>query len=248
MAKQYTFDGGTVDSFYDDNKIFKMLSSEMDRVFGSIKDTEEKKKLAEELFDSLVEEGVVTKDTTTDQLFDYLETEAGWDFWEEKVLDVLAEAIDATGEWYEEYQKSEEYWGDLTYVAYEGTFGFEGSELPEEVVEDMTAAGKTMDDLVDYLKDNKYGYDVNISVDYMNGVSEEDFIVLFASQIGEVEYQFDGFDMDNLSDEEAEYVNRKIDYYVKGDFLYVDLSYYIVSMYVDWDDIKDDFLGLNKED
>lgn len=248
MAKQYTFDGGTVDSFYDENKLYKSLYSEVDRVFGSLKDKEEKKKLAEHLFDTLVEEGIINRDTTPDQLMDFLETEAGWDFWEEEVLDKLAESINEVGEWYEEYQKSEEYWGDVTYIAYEGNFSFEESEeLPEYVMEEMTAAGKNIDDLVDYLSSNKNGYDVKISVDYMNGLDEKEYIVLFSSPIGEAEYQFDGFTMDDLSEDEEAYVSRQVEYSTRGQYLFVDLSYDIVSMYVDWDDIKNDFLGIEEE-
>lgn len=207
-----------------------------------------------ETLENLIVHFIESFDELEDNEIIAFDLEALKNIWQETIdeilLDPLVNYIKAENELYTSEEYLEESWQDNAYIAFESPFAFtEYEKLPQEVLDDLTENNLTMEDLDDWISD-KGNSDLKVYTeitDRYRGKDLDKAIVLWSSPLGQDEAQVDGLDdvIANLTEEQEEYVENQAGRggaYYKGDYLILDLSDTTVTFYIEWDDIKKDFL------
>lgn len=255
-AGQYTFDGEVVDSFYDENKVYKAIEKHIAPIItplekeGLLEKGDSLKKIAEEIYDYIIyEKGVEGIPDSIDLrsfIDDYIENDYDFHvyFWEERVLDKIVELYNDAGKFADEYYKSEEYWGENSYIALESSI--DTLEIGSNVEKLLDEYGLTEDDLKEFIDTEIDSDDLKFEATYMRAYSDRNTVTIFSSPMGESDYQVQEYLAEaysNLSRDDADYISGKVDTYIskKGDYVVTNHDYDIVNYYFDMDDVEDKF-------
>lgn len=256
-AGQYTFDGEVVDSFYDENKVYKAIEKRLSPILvplakgGFLKSGNNLRKVSEEIYDYITEVyGGVPENMDIDSFLDNLWAEDDFrdEIWVEKVLDTIKSAFEDEAKWANEYYLTDDgdFWPDNAYIALENVII---KDLPP-VLSDM-GDRLDMDDaqfanyLAEYVDDEITSDDLECVITHMNEYSDKNALVIYSTPIGEMEHQvaddlLSAFE--ELDEDDKEYVSNIDDAYVNDrGWLYVDGSYEVVNYYVDFKNREDDF-------
>lgn len=249
-AGQYTLDGEVIDSFYDDNKVYKAIEKRIAPIVKPMEKAKLKIKLrdiGETIFDYIQETyGGVPSDTNVDNFIEKVFTDDE-DFyeeiWVEKVLSLIIEAINDEAKSAEEYYK-ENYWDDNSYIALESTPDERSMEIGNGVYEVLEDLGLSTDDLIEFISDEVTSDDLNSATTYMRAYNEKYSVTVWSSPIGEMEHQLNDDlieALESLYDDDIRYIMDKIETYLKGNYIYINLSYDVINYYFTWKDIEDKF-------
>jgi hypothetical protein len=246
-AGQFTLDGGLVDSFYDDNIVYKSIY----RKFGKLFDLMHKEKLlksdskhyCESIYDYIIDEfGGVPDNVKIDDFLDGLLEDESFRLliWNEDIIAPINADLEEEYQFYEEYYKSEEYWLENDYIVYEGNIDFSHTKLPSIVYKYCNANNVDEDKLAEFIEDTKPELDLEIT--YMNDASDKDTIVVWSSPIGEMEAPVKD-EIEYIIDEllEVDESSEKEFGGKKGKYMYINLSYDIVNYTLQWKSIAEDF-------
>jgi hypothetical protein len=252
-AGQYTFgddyaDSAVVDSFYDDDKVYKTLYKKFKAIVEPLEKGDyikSAKDLVEDIYDYVGEvPDTVSLDKYLEELFmedDFIE-----EIYDPLIRQPIVEAYNAAAKYAEEYHKSEDYWGDVEYIIWEqGEIFDKNKNLPKEVESFLAEQSLSRKDLEDFVSNEHDTFITQIDFSYMRGLDDEKYIILFSSPIGEIEDQPDDSLLDAykaLPKDDQEYISSTCDAYInKSGDIFVDLSYDIVTFFVEWKDIKKQF-------
>lgn len=245
-AGQYTFDGDVVDSFYDEDKTYKTIFNRFNKIIAEAKKAGIKvldaKKFAEELYDELVSSkgGVPESENIVKYIESWLDEDEQRETITSEIAGKIIDFIDEKATQATEYYYSEDYWGDNSYIAYES---LDLNKVPAEVRKFIKKAGITLPDFEKFLAENQFEAKIHISRNYSRGIDSEDYIVLWASEIGE---QTDQLELDDLAkalpEDLKEYVERNVGATLSKEWDYITVydSGAAVTYYLDWKDIKDE--------
>jgi len=256
-AKQYTFDGDTVDSFYDDNKVYKFIEKLIENKVIERRDV---RKVAEAIYDYISETyGGVPADRDISDFLEEVMAEDDFrdDIWLPLILQPIIDEYNSAAEFAEEYYTEGDYWVDNDYLVYEGDVSeslrqqYEREDLPKSVENFLEAHSMSEDDFFTYFGEylTKEKYSLTFEHTNMNSYSDSRSVVtVWSSPMGEYE------DVPNddlvgafgeLDDGDRQYVSRTVDNgYVneRSGSIFINASYDIVNYTVDFDEVEDDFV------
>jgi hypothetical protein len=265
LGSEFGLDDIVDDVFYDNKDIIHELVSRIEDVYkplsniGAVSLVVEAKQMAIELSEIL---GPISEkwnvDEVLDDFFNAFDTSA---YFEEAPLKYDQESIDdilvaplilwlnELIEFYSSEEYLEDYWAENAYIAWENTFEFsDRGEVPEEVKKSLKENNLTIQDLDDWITNQgKHGFDVKtgVSTSYSSFIDTDEAIVLYSTgDLGESEEQIDGLDdvYNRLSNYQQKQIDKRVEGTFRGNSLYIYLSPTNVTYYIDWDDIKKDFL------
>jgi len=181
--------------------------------------------------------------------------------WKE-YLDEIAKAIDAEGEWAEEYYFSPDYWGEYSYLVQENDYqeaevGYEAKELyAEQFLGDSGRDHEVNDtEMARWLVEDQYAdIEVAVTPGYATYDPGPMGVVLFTAPIDEEEVQLSDELTDrilSLDEESREYVASQVDEVTINDWDRDPIMFYVynpsvVTFYLSEEDVRQNIINAGR--